>query len=81
MTRLQSYLAGIIGSFRCAYGCLYADLVMLSNVALAVLLLKAWREHKIDKPSAVALMIVIEVVVTIPDPPQKTFSIVIRYML
>ena len=55
-------------------------LVMLSNVALAFLLLKAWREHKLDRLSAAALMIVISVVgwgaVTIPEPPQDTFSIV-----
>ena len=54
-------------------------LVMLSNVALAFFLLKAWREHKLDRLSAAALMIVILVVgwgaVTIPKPPQETFSI------
>jgi len=54
-------------------------LVMLSNVAIAFLLLKAWREHKLDWLSGTALMIVISVVgrggVTIPEPPQETFSI------
>jgi apolipoprotein N-acyltransferase len=54
-------------------------LVMLSNVSLAFLLLKAWREHKPDWLSGMVLMIVISVVgwgaVTIPEPPQETFSI------
>ena len=54
-------------------------LVMLSNVALAFLLLKAWQEHKPDWLGATALVVVISVVVwgavTIPEPPQKTFSI------
>ena len=54
-------------------------LIMLSNVALAFLLLKIWREHKLDRLSATALVIVISVVVwgavTIPKPPQESFSI------
>jgi apolipoprotein N-acyltransferase len=54
-------------------------LVMLSNVALAFLLLKVWREHKLDRLGGMALIIVISVVVwgavTITEPPQKTFSI------
>ncbi|MBC8431616.1 MAG: apolipoprotein N-acyltransferase [Desulfobacterales bacterium] len=54
-------------------------LVMLSNVALVFLLLRAWRDHKLDRSSAAALMIVISVVVwgavKIPKPPQETFSI------
>jgi len=52
-------------------------IVMLSNVALAFLLLKAWKEHKLDRLSVSVLMLVGLIVgwgaVTIPEPPQKTF--------
>ena len=54
-------------------------LLMLANVALAALVRRAWREHKIDWSGALALGCVIAVVawgaVTIPTPPANTFAI------
>jgi len=54
-------------------------LLMLSNIALAFLILKAWQKRELDRLSSVALIIVVLIVVwggvIISDSPKDTFSI------
>ena len=55
-------------------------LLVLANVALATLLLKAFRNRSMDRPSAVSLVIVAAFVIwgtlSVSSPPDKTFPIV-----
>ncbi len=55
-------------------------LLVLSNLALATLLLKAFRDHSLDRSSAISLVVVAAVItwgtLTIPAPPDKVFAIV-----
>lgn len=54
-------------------------LLMLANVAIAALVWGAWREHKVNWSSALALGCVAAVVawgaMTIPTPPANTFTV------
>lgn len=54
-------------------------LLVLANVALATILLKAFRDHSMDRPSTISLVIVAAFVIwgtlLVPLPPNKTFPI------